>query len=486
MRKVFLENLPKISKEYNRINWKASIGYKVKFIYDDIKDEIEIVNYKNEYLYIKYLDEEPFKINSNHFKNGNLGKALGKYTFKFKIEINTEFKNDKRDITIINKKYKTRKTKDKVINEKWYKYHCNKCGYEGWIAENHLLKGVGCSCCCQPSRAVLVGYNDIPTTVPWMIKYFQGGYDEAKLYTKSSNQPIYPICPDCRRIKDKSMKINNIYKTHSIGCICSDGKSYPEKFMCSVLEQLKLNFQTQLTKTTFKWCNGYKYDFYFKYNNEQYIIETHGLQHYEESFKQIKGAKTVEQEQENDKTKKDLAIKNGIKEENYIVIDCRESELEYIKNDILHNDKLNSIFDLSNINWLKCEEFALSNLVKKVCEYWNNKKNDETTNELINVFKLSGFAIRKYLKQGTKLGWCNYNAKEEMKKSGSLRGNRNGKSVQIFKDNILLGTFESCKELERQSEKLFCVKLYRQNITNVCNGKRKSYQGYTFKYMKIY
>ena len=37
----------------------------------------------------------------------------------------------------------------------------------------------------------------------WMIKYFQGGYDEAKKYTKSSNQKIYFNCPTCGRIKNK-------------------------------------------------------------------------------------------------------------------------------------------------------------------------------------------------------------------------------------------------------------------------------------------
>ena len=58
MKKVFLEELPRGGKciKENSINWKESIGYKVKFIYDDIEGEIEIVGYdtKTRCLSIKY------------------------------------------------------------------------------------------------------------------------------------------------------------------------------------------------------------------------------------------------------------------------------------------------------------------------------------------------------------------------------------------------------------------------------------------------
>ena len=56
----------------------------------------------------------------------------------------------------------------------------------------------------------------------------------------------------------------------------SDGISYAEKFMINVLKQLKLDFKKQLSCSTFKWCKKYRYDFYFRYKNEYYIIETHG------------------------------------------------------------------------------------------------------------------------------------------------------------------------------------------------------------------
>ena len=46
-----------------------------------------------------------------------------------------------------------------------------------------------------------------------------------------------------------------------------------------------------------------------------------------------------------------------------IVIDCKYSELNYIKRNIL-DSRLNEIFDLSIIDWLKCEEFYKEMLKK--------------------------------------------------------------------------------------------------------------------------
>lgn len=50
MRKVFLDDLPRKEgigalKGKQVIDWKGSIGCKVRFIYDDIEDKIEIKDY---------------------------------------------------------------------------------------------------------------------------------------------------------------------------------------------------------------------------------------------------------------------------------------------------------------------------------------------------------------------------------------------------------------------------------------------------------
>ena len=487
MRKVFLEDLPKWERgsHKDKVNWKESVGYKVEFMYENISGFIEIIDYNNKtgYITLKYLDYNTLKIHIGNFIKCKIGKLLGIFTDKFKIEIGTILKDDKRDLIIIDREYK--KDNDNC-NRKWYKYKCNICGWSnGWIIENNLVKNIGCSCC--NNKVVVEGINDIPTTAPWMVKYFQGGYDEAKLYTAKSNQRIYPICPDCGKAKDESSTINNIHKNHSIGCVCSDNQPYTEKFMYSILEQLEINFKTHMT---FRWskkfihinpklCGNKQYDFYFKINNKSYIIETHGLQHYKESFQSF-GGKTLKQEQENDNLKEKLAIENGIT--NYIIIDCRESNLEYIKNNII-NSELNNIFNLTNIDWLKCHKFALSNLVKIACDYKMNNPIMKTT-EIGEIMKLGGQTISRYLKQGNEIGWCKYNAKEELQKSAMLQGRANAKPVSLYtQQGKYINSFDSVNELVNISEKFLGVKLLQGNISSVCRGEKLQYKGFTFKYI---
>ena len=492
MEKVFLDELPRYNGKNKYINWKASIGYFVKFIYSDIKGEVEILDYKfkGQYLYIKYLDKKPFKISTSNFQQCKLSKLLGIITNEFRIEIGTKFKDNNRDLTIIDRKYIKDKNKRK---RRWYKYRCNKCGFECgehyrkgkyekelWIEESDLLNlKQGCSCC--HGLVVIPGINDIPTTAPWMIPYFQGGYDEAKKYTKVNGQKIYPICPDCGKSKDKLIKISNIYNNHSIGCqYCSDGKSYPEKFLINLLKQLNINFKAEYFP---KWCKfNFKnktrtgrYDFYFELNNKKYIIEMDGRFHKEDN--EVSG-QTREESKAIDAKKDKLAKEHNIK---VIRVDCKKSELEYIKNSILKS-KLNIIFDLFNINWNKIEEFALSNLTKKACIYKKDNPN-MTTRDIGNIMNLNMNTIARYLKKGNKLGWCNYNPKEEQLKSNSKSGKKKGKPVEIFKSGVSLGEFKSVAELERQSEKLFGVKLINSGISLVCLGKQTNHKGFNFKYL---
>ena len=88
---------------------------------------------------------------------------------------------------------------------------------------------------------------------------------------------------------------------------CGDKVSYDEKFLSSILSQLKVDFATQLSKSTFNWCDKYRYDFYIPSLNM--IIETHGIQHYEENKN---WTMSLEEEQENDKIKKELAYQTKL------------------------------------------------------------------------------------------------------------------------------------------------------------------------------
>lgn len=125
----------------------------------------------------------------------------------------------------------------------------------------------------------------------------------------------------------------------------------------------------------------------------------------------------------------------------------------------------------------------MSNLVKEVCEYWNNKEEWETTKDLSGVFGLDRTSIINYLKKGNKLEFCKYSAKDEMRKNAKINGRLNAKRVEVFRDNISLGTFDSITEIEKESEKIFGVKLLNSNISAVCKGRQKQHKGFTFKYV---
>ncbi|WP_297419528.1 hypothetical protein [Clostridium sp.] len=455
IRKVFLDELPKRGK---LINWKKSVGYKVKFTYEDIEGEVEIIKCEGNILHIKYMGTEVFEIFTASLKKCQLGGLLGKITNKFKVEIGQVFKEDKRDLTIIDKKYI--KDKNNNQNKKWYKYKCNVCGYdEGWIDESSLLtKQIGCSVCAN--RTVIEGINDIPTTAPWMVNYFQGGYNEAKLYTCCSGQKIIPICPDCGRVKDKKITISNIYQTKSIGCSCGDGQSYPNKFMYSLLEQLEIEFLTEYSP---KWIKPKRYDFYFKLNNKEYIIEMDGGWHNKDNNK---SGQTKEASKGIDDCKDKLAEEHNIE---IIRINCdynyMNNRFKYIKNNIIN--KLHDIFDLSMINWGKVEEFALSNLIKKVCDYKKNNP-DLTTRQIGEVIKLDKKTIREYLKQGTKLNWCEYDADEEKLKNDKKVRKRCSEANKIkvicMNNNKIFNSIKEAMEY---------YKIKSNHITDCCKGYRK-------------
>lgn len=350
--------------------------------------------------------------------------------------------------------------------------HCNECNWaNNWMRKYNLTKGNGCSCCS--GKIVVVGINDIPTTHPHLVKYFQGGYDEAKLYTKGSNKKINPICPDCERVSSKAKQINKIMR-NGIGCSCSDKRSYPEKFIQSLLQQLHLPFEIEYVP---KWSQNKRYDFYIPSLN--CIIEAHGRQHYE-GFGTYS---TYEQEHENDLLKFDLSVINGI--EHYIVLDCRKSEINYIKESIMMS-KLPKIlnFDEDFIDWQECERNTTTNLVKQISEY-KQQNRALTTSQIGEVFGLHASRVGEILKKGNRLGWCDYDPVEEKSKvskvNGVTMGKKNGKKLTVVNQNGEIKYYESILHLCDCSERDFRVKVNR-NVVSKFVKSGELYKGLALAY----
>lgn len=352
---------------------------------------------------------------------------MNKINWRYKIGDRIIDYNDdgsiRRDLLILDKEIRVKQLKRQISNEKWYKCRCNICSWDNmWKSESHLYYTKrGCACC--QNQVVIRGINDLATTNPDLIKYFDN-IDDTYTHTKASDKYVRLHCPSCNY--KKFMTIHILYAQGFSCPICNDGYSYPEKLFHSILKKLKIKYIFQLSKRTFEWCDKFRYDFYLPDFNT--IIEVHGSQHYGNNF--INGRTELE-EKNNDNIKKQLALDNAIK--HYVTIDAKKSNLLYIKNSIL-NSELSKIIDLSNLDWNLCGEEASKSLVVDVCKYYeiNKYRDDFYVNEITKKFHISKSCIVKYLKNGNDIGLCRYDAKESLITTGIKNGKRNNKTVYVY------------------------------------------------------
>lgn len=419
---------------------------------------------------------------------------------KFKANIGDRIIDDYKDITIIDRCIIVKKTPSKkakrgyiIENRHHYRYKCNRCGWESkdvydkyrkyhnyyWTYEHSLFSDhFGCGICGIGGGKAIVSpqLNSIISKqeTHWMIKYFQGvTYDEktkeASKYTPQSNIKYKFICPDCG--VEKECAINKLYKNHSIGCICKDNVSFPNKYAFAFFKQLPiLNYKREYSPD---WAKEFKYDNYFEYNGKSYIVEMdgglgHGNRKYKSKEADIYG-------KQRDIVKDGLALINDVE---IIRIDCLQSDGDYIQNNI-EDSVLSEIFDLSEIDWKYCKEFATKNLIKEVCNYYNEHDFIENQ-EIAKVFGLNTLTIGRYLKSGNDLGWCNYDFKEKHLQQVKKLGFNNGYKIQVYKDNVYLGTYNSASEIDRKSENDFGTKLWQTQICICCKTGRL-HKGFNFK-----
>lgn len=472
--RIFFDSLPK--KKNNKFDKKFKIDWilaakkqsTVYFIHNDIHGEIKIIDYikgKKPKLGLKYKDNPIYYMYISNFYSCKIKVLLGLITHNHKYKVNEIIKNDKVNLQIV-KQYKEK-------GQKCYIYKCLKCGNIDKISEHELKNGSNCNVCGTSPKKIQKEVNSIWKTNPELIRYVVDIEDMYK-YSKGSSRKILTKCPNCGIIK--KIEVNKLCSRNFNCTNCNDGISYGEKFMFYLLCGLTTNFEYH---KTFEWSkkinhnniklSGNKiYDFYIY--SHQCIIEVNGSQHYKEIKR---GNRTYKQEIENDKLKERLAKENGIKY--YIKINCSKKDLNFIKNDI--GKKLDKLFNLSNIDWLKCDEFARKSRIREACDIWNSGNHNCT--EIGEIMKLERHTIYQYLKKGSRLKWCDY---EEQK----LNRNAHKQAKKEWnKPIICLETgkkFNSASECERVSLNVFGVKLIHSMISMVCTGKRQQYKGYHFKF----
>lgn len=304
-------------------------------------------------------------------------------------------------------------TLDKYVNNHTkIKHKCKICSYEWDVKPANILSGYLCPVCAN--KEILVGYNDLWTTHPQIAKLLYNPEDGYR-YTYGSGKKVKWKCPDCKAVGEYI--INSVVNLGHIPCKkCSDGISYPMKFVMSVLNQLSICYNTEVR---FDWCKyifkGKEtygiYDIVFDFMDFQYIIEVDGGFH----FKNNKmNGRTIQDSQAIDKFKDDCAFKNGYK---IIRIVALESDIEYMKMQTINS--LGNLFDLKNIDWEKANIDALSSLIIESAKYWNQYHSAKTVSKILNKRQ---DIITRYLNKAARAGLCDYNGKLERIKSGKRAG----------------------------------------------------------------
>ena len=385
-----------------RCQWLKSIGSNIYITYNNENFTLNIYNAfkdkKQTKIDIVFDDQhyimQPSRDLYSTFKN----ILKNKYSqVNYKYSIGDTINN----IEIINRIYNKMNYGNKM---KWYECKCIKCGYNHfWKTEYELNTEYGCPVCT--GRKVKKGINDIATTSPWMIEYFINK-DDAYKYTCNSNKKLYMKCPFCGRKSDNKIIINNLHKRKGFQCICSDGISYPNKFIYKFVEQL--NVENIIREYSPDWLGLRKFDIYFEFENKKYVIEMdgglgHGRIKYASKDKDEIGLKT-------DREKDILAKQHNI---HVIRLDAQKSELEYLKYNI-EKSILSKTFNLSEIDWINCEKFARSNLIKTICDEYES--DIFISHEILSKkYNLSCRTIINYINIGRKIGWISSNQKDNIR-----------------------------------------------------------------------
>lgn len=404
-------------------------------------------------------------------------------SLKFRYEIEEHIVDDKRDLTVIDRRVEPRKRGSHIVNIKYYKVRCNKCGSITEKEESSLYNhGAGCrGCSIQGDHLYKVG--DI-------VKNQNGSFEVMELIRKqekngnrTGRRRFYKLkCLTCGKIQlksesnlksgngcvevhktfdvndsigrrkpelvkffknkndayqylpgsletvlfvcpicgtEKRMTINNL-NSYGYSCpACGDGISYPQKFMCSVLKQLGVKFEREYSP---EWAGNRRYDIFLLLDDNKYIIEVDGGFHFEGN--QMNGM-TAEESQKIDLEKDLLAMKHD-----HIVvrIDCHYSSRDYIRDNILRSE-LSKILDLDKVDWDECEAFANKSILVEVCKYYEDHIGISAS-DLAKIFGVTETSIWLYLRKGKELNLCpHYKTRYDIKDDDYQ------KTIQLYNDN---------------------------------------------------
>lgn len=323
----------------------------------------------------------------------------------------------------------------------------------------------GCPYCS--GNAILVGFNDLWTTSKTTAMLLTNSNDGYTLMKNSAKKRSF-TCPLCGKSQFKF--VNNVSRRGLQCSFCGDGVSYPNKFCRAFLDQLPIDdYEVEWQPD---WAKPYFYDNVFSYNGIRYILEADGNLHY--SDKNEFGV-SLEERQKVDEIKNKLAQEHNIA---VIRIDCRESDCNYIKNNILVSE-LNNIFELDFIDWNQCDAKAQKSLVKTACDLYMS--GIKSTEKISKIIKVGRNAVIRYLKKGSEFGWCNYDP-QKAQSDNYVKQSIPVTVVHIQSQNCLY--FNSIIVCERELPNIYSTNVYQKGIINACKTG-EPYNGFYFKFTDL-
>lgn len=272
-------------------------------------------------------------------------------------------------------------------------FKCNECSHE-WLDSPHVIlrSHKGCPICTY--RRCVPGANTISVTHPHIYR-LMADKDLGNVITHKSQIKADFICDKCGVINSKY--VFDVCKRGFTCKRCRDGISFPNKFVSSLLKQLKIEFAEE---KKFEWSQRKIYDFYIP--SLSTIIEVHGRQHYIETFKNFHdNARTLKEEQANDILKMNLAKSNGIK--HYIVIDAsKEPRIARLVEEILSSE-LSILFDTKVINFKLCEIEASSSVMIECCKMLEDGISKYEISDALNIAYQT---VGRHIRRGISFGLC--------------------------------------------------------------------------------
>jgi|SRR5699024_6036414 len=250
--------------------------------------------------------------------------------------------------------------------------------------------------------------------------------EEAKTVSKSSNRKKIKVrCDNCNR--EKLMTPNKLTDRGFSCNFCSSNISYPELFMMAYLEVKGIKYEYQ---KVFKDLPNRRFDFYLPESNM--VIETHGIQHYKDSGYLKNNITSI-----SDNDKELFCYSKNIE---YKDIDCKESNFNYIKNNV---EKELQLINSEEEN--RILEFIKENKKYPFKDIISSYREGKTTYEISKEFNVSNVTISNILK-------------------------RNGINIVSKRKVVCLNNNKVFDSIQEASN--WCGLKSRGNITLVCKGLR--------------